>query len=112
MECKVKKSDVIQKILLASAQGSTGVFSARLKQGMAYAPTNIALCKYWGKRDTELNLPITSSLSITLPDKGAMTTLAFNEGAVDTVVLNGKELAGDSGFVKRIVQYLDLYRAG
>lgn len=30
------------------------------------APSNIALVKYWGKRDRALNLPLTSSLSITL----------------------------------------------
>ena len=29
----------------------------------AYAPSNIALAKYWGKRDYVLNLPLNSSLS-------------------------------------------------
>ena len=33
---------------------------------VATEPANIALAKYWGKRNTELNLPITSSLSISL----------------------------------------------
>ena len=28
-----------------------------------YAPANIALVKYWGKRDENLNLPAASSLS-------------------------------------------------
>ncbi len=70
MECKVKKADVVQKVLQQRSTNNSG-----REQGVAYAPTNIALCKYWGKRDTELNLPVTSSLSISLPDKGAMTTL-------------------------------------
>ena len=43
-----------------------------MKKVSHYAPTNIALCKYWGKRNTELNLPVTSSLSIALPNKGAI----------------------------------------
>eukprot|EP00965_Chrysotila_dentata_P032090 1070655-Pleurochrysis_carterae.AAC.1 len=30
------------------------------------SPTNIALIKYWGKRDAKLNLPINSSVSVTL----------------------------------------------
>lgn len=29
----------------------------RSQMGYAYAPTNIALTKYWGKRDVVLNLP-------------------------------------------------------
>lgn len=105
MECKVKKSDVVQKVLQQRSSSAN-----RREQGVGYAPTNIALCKYWGKRDTELNLPVTSSLSIALPDKGAMTTLSFNEQSEDTVVLNGKEVPADSDFVKRISQYLNLFR--
>ena len=32
----------------------------------AIAQPNIALIKYWGKRDTEQNLPAVGSISITL----------------------------------------------
>ena len=108
MECRVRKTDVVQKMLHGRTAGQS---IAHREQGVAYAPTNIALCKYWGKRDTELNLPVTASLSIALPDKGAMTTLTFNEGKVDTVILNGTPLDADSLFVKRIARYLDLFRA-
>jgi mevalonate pyrophosphate decarboxylase len=30
------------------------------------APTNIAVVKYWGKKDVKLNLPLNSSVSVTL----------------------------------------------
>jgi mevalonate pyrophosphate decarboxylase len=43
--------------------------------GAAWAPSNIALCKYWGKRDIELNLPVTSSLSVSLGSKGVFTQI-------------------------------------
>ena len=109
MECKVKKSDIVQQILRTSERSIVSA-STRRDQGVAYAPTNIALCKYWGKRDTELNLPITSSLSIALPDKGAMTTLTWNTKAMDVVILNGNELPAERVFVTRLVQYLDLFR--
>jgi diphosphomevalonate decarboxylase len=35
-------------------------------QGTAVAQPNIALIKYWGKRDIERNLPAVGSISITL----------------------------------------------
>lgn len=103
MECKVKKSEIVQKILHGGSH-------ARRDQGMAYAPTNIALCKYWGKRDNELNLPVTSSLSLALPDKGAMTNLSFIDAPKDQVILNDEALGEDTVFVKRLEQYLDLFR--
>lgn len=108
MECKLKKTDIVRQILRADQRKAAP--AARREKGVAYAPSNIALCKYWGKRDTELNLPVTSSLSIALPDKGAMTTLSWNTKAVDVVVLNDKELDPESAFVTRLIDYLNLFR--
>jgi diphosphomevalonate decarboxylase len=102
----VKKSDIARSVLSYARRHHEPV----REKGMAFAPTNIALCKYWGKRDTELNLPINSSLSIALPDKGAMTTLQFSDQEADQFVLNGALLEPDSVFVKRAVQFLDLFR--
>ena len=58
------------------------------------APVNIAVVKYWGKRDKNLNLPTNSSLSVTLSPKvmSAHTTAScsasFPPG--DTMTLNGE----------------------
>jgi len=38
------------------------------------APVNIAVIKYWGKRDTELILPTNSSLSVTLDQDNLRST--------------------------------------
>lgn len=103
----MKKSDVINKVLNNRHDGNP-----KNKQGLAFAPTNIALCKYWGKRDIELNLPMTSSLSVAVADRGAMTTISLNEQSLDRVILNGDELAKDSDFVRRVVDFLDLFRVG
>ena len=75
-----------------------------------YAPANIALVKYWGKRDEALNLPVTGSLSISLGPLGSHVELARAAGAADAVWLNGKELPADSSFARRASAYLDLFR--
>ena len=75
-----------------------------------YAPANIALVKYWGKRDEALNLPVTGSLSISLGPLGSHVELSRGKGAADAVVLNGKTLPADSSFAKRARAYLDLFR--
>lgn len=76
----------------------------------AYAPANIALVKYWGKRDEELNLPVTGSLSISLGPLGSHVELARAAGAADVVWLNGKPLAAEKSFARRARAYLDLFR--
>ena len=100
----MKKSDVVQMIF------REGCGEPQREKGLAFAPTNIALIKYWGKRDSELNLPNTSSFSITLPDKGALTYISLNDQTQDDIVLNGNEISADSAFAKRVSQYLDLFR--
>jgi diphosphomevalonate decarboxylase len=78
--------------------------------GHAFAPVNIALVKYWGKRDDALNLPVTDSLSIALAGIGTRTTVSRHEGP-DRVTLNGEPLAADTAFAQRLSRYLDLVRA-
>ncbi|XP_065913798.1 diphosphomevalonate decarboxylase-like [Dysidea avara] len=58
------------------------------------APVNIAVIKYWGKRDQKLILPVNASLSATLSQSElkAMTTVAVSkEYESDRIWLNGKE---------------------
>lgn len=55
----------------------------------ATAHPNIALTKYWGKRDRALNLPSTPSLSLTLAPFAATTTVNWG-AAADGFTLNGR----------------------
>ena len=65
---------------LAAAPGSRAV-----------AHSNIALAKYWGKRDVERNLPDVPSLSMTLAALSTVTRVHFDASArADELVLNGK----------------------
>lgn len=80
-------------------------------KGHARADSNIALIKYWGKRDTQLNLPATNSLSINLDGKGTETTLTPLNATEDRIVVNGKLIDNKSDFAKRLIQFIDLFRA-
>ncbi|EEQ87785.1 diphosphomevalonate decarboxylase [Blastomyces dermatitidis] len=69
--------------------GSTEVYRAS-----ATAPVNIAVIKYWGKRDAILNLPTNSSLSVTLSQSSlrAYTTASCSPTypAEDSLTLNSQ----------------------
>jgi hypothetical protein len=63
------------------------------------SPTNIAVIKYWGKRDEALILPVNDSISVTLdPDHlSATTTVAVSPSfPSDRMWLNGKVRHCDS----------------
>lgn len=75
----------------------------------ARACANIALVKYWGKRDAALNLPAAGSLSITLDALHTRTHVRFDDALdVDDVALNGERDAAQS---RKIGAFLDLFRA-
>jgi diphosphomevalonate decarboxylase len=58
-------------------------------QATAIAQPNIALIKYWGKRDLEQNLPAVGSISITLRDLYTRMNVRFDDGlAGDSLIVN------------------------
>ena len=80
--------------------------------GNGKAAINIALSKYWGKREVELNLPTNSSLSISLPDLGTETIIEATDTNNDEIFLNGKLLSPNETFAKRLSLFLDYFRDG
>ncbi|MBD3822226.1 MAG: diphosphomevalonate decarboxylase [Thiotrichales bacterium] len=81
------------------------------KIGQGAADVNIALSKYWGKRQVELNLPTNSSLSISLPGLGTHTKIQADETLQhDCVCLNGKRLTANDPFAVRLSKFLDFFR--
>jgi diphosphomevalonate decarboxylase len=74
----------------------------------ARAHANIALVKYWGKRDAELNLPAAGSLSLTLA--GLTTTAAVEaiDGPDDQLTLDGHQVTGAA--LTRFSTWLDVVR--
>lgn len=96
----MKKTDIVNLICRDK--------TPHLDKSSAFAPSNIALCKYWGKRNNELNLPITSSLSISLGNKGAHIDL-FLRAERDEIILNDKLIDPSTPFAKRLSDFLDLF---
>lgn len=84
---------------------------ARLPDPIAFeamAPSNIALAKYWGKRDRALNLPMNSSLSISLGAWGTVTRIAPE--ARDALIFNGTELAADDPAAEKVWRFVAHFR--
>jgi len=79
------------------------------EQASAYAPANIALSKYWGKREKHFNLPITGSLSVSLADHGSQTKLQIIDAPEHAVYLNGEQQGADTAFVKKLDTWLALF---
>ena len=76
-------------------------------EATAVAHPNIALVKYWGKRDLALNLPAVSSLSLTLAPFHTRTTVRWGiAGSSDEVMLDGV-LASPAASAK-VSRFLDL----
>ncbi len=72
----------------------------------AIAHSNIALAKYWGKRDSRLNIPAVGSISITLDALSTETAVSFSPDLqADELVLNG-----GSAPAQKASRVLDLIR--
>ncbi|HJQ85689.1 MAG TPA: diphosphomevalonate decarboxylase, partial [Candidatus Binatia bacterium] len=75
----------------------------------ARANVNVALVKYWGKRDPSLNLPATGSISLTLDGLAVEAAVGFGGGEADRIEIDGQPAVGDEA--ARIGRFLDVVRA-
>ncbi len=80
-----------------------------MAQATARAHSNIALIKYWGKRDSSLNLPAVGSISVTLDALHTTTSVHFSsEWPTDRVELN--QAPADEKTTQRVSRFLDIIR--
>jgi diphosphomevalonate decarboxylase len=74
------------------------------------AHPNIALVKYWGKRNIEYNLPAAGSVSLTLGGLETRTTVSFDD-SLEADVLELDEQVIESGTkYERVSRFLNLVR--
>ena len=76
------------------------------------SPINIALIKYWGKRDKDLILPYNNSISMTVDGLYTYTTVDFdNKYTNDIFVLNDREVKRNSEEYKKYIgRFLNIIR--
>jgi len=74
------------------------------------ANANIALTKYWGKKNAQLKTPYNSSTSVTLSGLETTTTVEFGNYEKDIFVLDGKEFISGESEYDEVTQQLDLIR--
>ncbi|MDN5820957.1 MAG: diphosphomevalonate decarboxylase [Brachybacterium sp.] len=81
-----------------------------MRTATARAHPNIALVKYWGKRDEELILPAAGSLSLTLDGFATTTTVSLDPSAAeDRFTLNGAAASPTQS--ERVTRFVDLVRS-
>ena len=74
----------------------------------ARANVNVALVKYWGKRDVTRNLPATGSISLTLDGLFVDATVAFASPNGDRFDIDGQPARGEER--ERLQRFIDLVR--
>jgi len=80
-----------------------------LRKSTFRASSDIALIKYWGKKDEALRLPENGSISFILAGLDTTTTVEFSERYTqDQVVIEGNTLTREA---KRVREHLDRLRA-
>ena len=96
----MNRDEIFQKLLARQNKMPIKSF------GQAFAPSNIALCKYWGKRNLELNLPFTSSLSISLHNKGANAKISSSPNRHHRLIINNNSLNLKSDYAQLLLAFL------
>lgn len=82
------------------------------RKATACANSNLAFVKYWGKRDSALNIPTNGSISMNLSDARTTTTVEFDESlSTDEIFREDKNSLADSAFAARTSRQLDRLRA-
>ena len=100
------QQDVVNKIL----EGKLDKHEVRTTSNAFFAPINIALIKYWGKRNEELKLPMSSSLSYSSLHLGTITKVLPNCKNADEIFLNGVLIEQNTDFYNRTIAFVNLFR--
>lgn len=81
---------------------------APMKKTTAKACANIAFIKYWGRKQADINLPNTATISMNLSNLITTTTVEFSQTyKKDQINIDGEDLSKESN---RVINHLDRIR--
>lgn len=81
-----------------------------MQKATALAHPNLAFLKYWGKRDSKLNIPLNNSISMNLGGVYTRTTVEFDAAlSEDEVIVVGQ--GEEAKFDRRVTRHLDRIRS-
>lgn len=81
----------------------------KMNKSTAISCANIAFIKYWGKKDSRLNLPFNNSISMNLSNCLTTTTVEFKSRfRGDKTYINGKKVGEDK--LERVLRVVDIVR--
>lgn len=75
-----------------------------MRKSTAQASSDVALVKYWGKKDEVLRLPENGSISMILKGLDTMTTVEFREDSENSVTINGEH---DDAEAERVLKHIE-----
>ena len=96
----LSKHDIVKQIL------NNRLYVINNDKQKYFAPINIALIKYWGKKDDNLNLALTPSLSVSSRKLG--TTMQIFAANNDEIKINDKN--PEANVYKKTFDFIDLWR--
>ncbi|MBF8246816.1 MAG: diphosphomevalonate decarboxylase [Rickettsia sp.] len=105
----MNKIDIVKKILFKKEN-----FIAIHKNTSAHASANLAICKYWGKKNEILNIANTGSISIPLTGKGATSSISCynqNEMTDHKVKINDNFISNSDSDVwsKKLLDFINFF---
>ncbi len=77
----------------------------------ATAPSNIALVKYWGKRNIQLQWPANDSISMTLSSSNTTTTACRTENNFDRFTMANKTITSLTNPDDKVFRHLNFIRS-
>ncbi len=70
---------------------------------------NIAICKYWGKKNNELNIPHVDSISLPMTNYGCKIYICQNKNITHQLFINNKKISPTEIWSEKLFNFINLF---